>query len=99
MAEAMLEEDYKLSHSNLQEWAEEEAKKTEQAAAANGNTGMTPEATEERDDNIARDDDSPSRKNERSVVIQVPPKRQKLCTAYSPKEVVEGKLYRSCPML
>ena len=100
MAEAMLEEDYKLSHSNLQEWAEEEAKKTEQDATANDNaSSMTPEATEERDDNIARDDDSPSKKHERSVVIQVPPKRQKLCTAYSPKEVVEGKSYRNGSIL
>ena len=90
MAEAMLEDEYKLSHSNLQEWAEEEAIKAAQTSqASESNNNMTP-ATEERDDNTARDD---NKKTERSVVIQVPPKRQKLCTAYSPKEVVEGKLW------
>jgi hypothetical protein len=86
MAEAMLEEEYKISHSNLKEWGDEQEK--DEQSRTNRKDG---DSRKEQDD--SRDDSSPKKSQMRSVQIQLPsPKRQKLCTAFTAKEVVEGKI-------
>jgi hypothetical protein len=86
MAEAMLEGEYKISHSDLKEWGDEQ-EKDEQSRS----NRKDEDSTKEEDD--SRDDSPPKKFEMRIVQIQLPsPKRQKLCTAFTAKEVVEGKI-------
>lgn len=91
MAEAMLQDDYKLSHPNLQEWAAL-SEKNDQPAHTSHYTNTAP-LSEQRSEDTTPYDAGLNKKSEvRSVVIQVPPKRQKLCiTTHTAREVVEGK--------
>jgi hypothetical protein len=86
MAEAMLEREYKTSNTDLKEWGDKEEK--DEPSKSNRKDG---DSTKEEDD--SRDDSSPKKSEMRSVQIQLPsPKRQKLCTAFTAKEVVEGRI-------
>jgi len=82
MAEAMLEEDYRNSHTNLKEW---------------GDDNEYMELQQKQSDTCTDPNAADMKKSDsRSVVIQVPPKRRKISCAYSAKEVVDGKLRLSC---
>jgi hypothetical protein len=90
MAEAMLEDEYKSSHTDLKEWGDENEKKEMEKECQQ-------EQVEEKElntnpDEETRQDTSDEKKSEiRSVVIQVPPKRRKISNAFTAGEVVDGK--------
>jgi hypothetical protein len=94
MAEAMLEQDYKSSHTSLKEWGDENEKKDQverdrQQQIVEG----TPQKTNQ--DETRQDNTNDGKKSDvRSVVIQVPPKRRKISNACNANtsEVVDGKL-------
>jgi hypothetical protein len=93
MAEAMLDDDYKSSHTSLKEWGDENEKKDQaerdrQQQIVEGTPQKTnPDETRQENTN----DDKKS--DVRSVVIQVPPKRRKISNAcgVNTSEVVDGK--------
>lgn len=86
MAEAMLENEYMTSHSDLKEWGDEQEK--DEQSRSNRKDGDSRD-----EENDFRGRRSPKKSEMRSVQIRLPsPKRQKLCTAFTAKEVVEGKL-------
>lgn len=88
MAEAMLEDEYKASHTDLKEWGEEKSKKREAEEEQDDIPALT------SPDEETREDVSDDKKFEsRSVVIQVPPKRQKIANVCTAREVVDGKVF------
>ena len=89
MAEAMLDEEYKSSHTDLKDYGEE-SEKREQALKSDVDE-ETPTTEEREEESHKKDIPTPKKSEQRSVVIQVPPKRQKLCSAFTAKEVVQGK--------
>jgi hypothetical protein len=91
MAEAMLEEDYKKSHTDLKEWGEENEKQEKDKASQQGPEKKAPNTKPEE----TRQESNEDRKSEiRSVVIQLPPspKRRKISNAFTVGEVVDCKL-------
>ncbi len=93
MAEAMLDDDYKLSHPDLQDWFNREVVSepegillppAEETIKTTTSTMTTHHNKEER------------KAERRSVVIQLPPKRMKLSSDLTAKQVVDGK---SCLVL
>jgi len=91
MAEAMLQnDDYKFSHTSLNRFGEDEAVDAGNSASddplTQENRGV---ATAPRGSSFSSSEKKSS--EGRSVVIQVPPKRRKISTPYTPKEVVDGK--------
>jgi len=96
MAEAMLRDEYKSSHSSLKSFATDEAgeskdednKEVESKDDSKGNDDGKRKEQTSSDRSKAQSD----KKSEgRSVVIQVPPKRRKISTPFTPKEIVIGK--------
>jgi hypothetical protein len=95
MAEKMLDEEYKFYHTDLNRWGktqekEDQANKNEETVR---DEQRQPEQTPRKGEETSC---SPTKKSEiRSVVIQVPPKRQKLATGSTAKEIVEGRFFAS----
>jgi len=89
MAEAMLQEEYKTSHTNLKEWGDEnemeEAAKQYQQREESEEKGPTTNPKEHRQDTSRE-----KKSDMRSVVIKVPPKRRRISNTYSINEVVNG---------
>ena len=92
MAEAMLQEEYKTSHTNLEEWGDEnemeEAAKQYQQREESEEKGPTTNPKEHRQDTSRE-----KKSDMRSVVIKVPPKRRKISNTYSINEVVNGTFF------
>ena len=95
MAEAMLQNnEYKTSHTSLNEFADEPPNNDtmmqgETDIAADNSTIEKRSYNEEK--LPPREKSNGDKKSEgRSVVIQVPPKRRKISTPFTPKEIVDG---------
>jgi hypothetical protein len=97
MAEAMLQNDeYKSSHTSLNQLCEgENMNETTEATTRGGsrNDLRTPERRGVLLVPRASSFSSSEKKSSegRSVVIQVPPKRRKISTPFTPKEVMDGE--------
>jgi hypothetical protein len=96
MAEAMLQnDDYRLSHTSLTRLGGDERLNEAAMEARNtaSNNLVTQEtrgaATAPRGSSFSSSEKKSS--EGRSVVIQVPPKRRKISTPFTPKEVVDCK--------
>lgn len=94
MAEAMLQNnEYKTSHTSLNDFAEESDNKettNDDVELATDNTAIEKRNNEE-EATPQREKRNGDKKSEgRSVVIQVPPKRRKISTPFTPKEIVDG---------
>lgn len=106
MAEAMLADEYKSSHTSLKSFAVEDEDDSNNKGDENAES-MGVEGEGKRTEPImptmttATDSSSPREKRSegRSVVIQVPPKRRKLSSAasFTPKEIVDGKNFEMSP--
>ncbi len=97
MAEAMLQNnDYKSSHSSLKEYADEEdskqnVKQEDEMKTVEDITTSTTTGNYDDDEMPQSATHSGEKKSEgRCVVIQVPPKRRKLSSPFTPKEIVDG---------
>ena len=88
MAEAMLQDEYKLSHTDLKEWGDENEKKESEKEQKQEQAEQT---LPPQDDETRQDTDDDKKVENRSVVIQVPPKRRKISHAFNAREVVDGK--------
>ena len=94
MAEAMLQNnEYKTSHTSLNDFADESDNKD--MIKGDTDIAMDNSTIEKRNDDeeklSPREKSNGDKKSEgRSVVIQVPPKRRKISTPFTPKEVVDG---------
>ena len=94
MAEAMLQNnEYKTSHTSLNDFAEESDNKettNDDVDLATDNIAIEKRNNEE-EGTPQREKRNGDKKSEgRSVVIQVPPKRRKISTPFTPKEIVDG---------
>lgn len=94
MAEAMLQNnEYKTSHTSLNDFADEsdnkDTVKGDVDSAADNST--IEKRNDEEEKPPLREKSTGDKKSEgRSVVIQVPPKRRKISTPFTPKEVVDA---------
>lgn len=97
MAEAMLHhDDYKSSHTSLNCFDEDtnmDDDHTAQVRSGISNTMTTPEKQVVVPVPRASSFSSSEKKSSegRSVVIQVPPKRRKISTPFSPQQIVDGE--------
>ena len=95
MAEAMLQNnEYKTSHTSLNDFADESDNKDTvmqgEADIATDNSTIEKRSNDE-EKLPPREKSNGDKKSEgRSVVIQVPPKRRKISTPFTPKEIVDG---------
>ena len=95
MAEAMLQNnEYKTSHTSLNEFADESDNKDTmmQGESDIGPDNSTIEKRNNDEEKLpSREKINGDKKSEgRSVVRQVPPKRRKISTPFTPKEIVDG---------
>lgn len=86
----MLQDGYKSSHSSLKSFEDENEQK-EKETSRQEDTLKRKEPSNEEDTEKSQPPPSGAKKSEiRSVVIQVPVKRHKISTPFTPREVIDG---------
>jgi hypothetical protein len=94
MAEAMLQNDeYKTSHTSLNDLDKNENDRSETKGDQQGNTPGNTKTANKNDIKEAKKHNTNGEKRSegRTVVIQEPPKRRKVSAPFTPKEIVDGK--------